>query len=60
MPSGWRWWENRTRPGMVDLLDAALLVHAGKPRRECIVASDRRFSDLDVRHLGDRERWRGI
>ena len=45
---------------MVDLLDAALLVHAGKPRKGCMVATDRRFSDLAVRHFGDRDRWREI
>ena len=47
-------------PAMVDLLDAALLVHAGEPRKGCMVATDRRFSDLAVRHFGDRERWREI
>ena len=39
---------------------ATLLVHAGKPRKGCMVASDKRFSDLAVRHFGDRERWRDI
>lgn len=47
-------------PGMVDLIDTALLVHAGKPRKGCMVSSDKRFSDLAVRHFGDRDRWREI
>ncbi len=45
---------------MVDLLDAALRVHAGELRRGCMVATDTRFSDLAARHLGDRDRWREI
>ena len=45
---------------MVDLLDAALLVHAGQPRKGCMVSTDSRFSDLAARHLGDRDRWREI
>ena len=45
---------------MVDLLDAALLVHAGEPRKGCMVATDSRFSDLAVRHFGDRDRRREI
>ena len=42
---------------MVDLLDAALLVWNGQPRKGCLHAGDKRFSDLAERHLGDSDRW---
>jgi len=45
---------------IIDLLDAALAVHAGQPRKGCLHAGDKRFSDLAVRHFGDRDRWREI
>ena len=45
---------------IIDLLDAALLGHASQPRKGCLHAGDKRFSDLAERHLGDRERWRDI
>ncbi len=45
---------------MVDILDAVLLVHGGKPSKGCMVSSDKRFSDLAVRHYGDRDRWSEI
>ena len=45
---------------MVDLLDAALLVWNGQSRKGCLHAGDKRFSDLAVRHFGDRDRWREI
>ena len=41
---------------IIDLLDAALLVHAGQPPQGCFHAGDTRFPDLVVRHFGDRER----
>lgn len=45
---------------MVDLIDAALFAWNGQPKRGCLHVEDKRFSDLAVRHFGDRERWREI